>query len=149
VSCGSTKYKDATRNGWLQGCEAKASCCSDKARCSTRTCPAGKQLKANAYDLYCATSTCGAADDTTCCESDATVCAGATVTCGADKYKDPAKHSESLTDVKTKCCTARTKCLPNPPAANATGAAVAGSPRVCTISVLALALALVMMMFLG
>jgi hypothetical protein len=94
--------------------------------------------------LYCATKTCGSADDSTCCEPDATVCAGATVSCPAGKYKDSAKNSVAVTDVKTKCCTARTKCLPNGPTGNATGTgAVSGAPRISTASASALALALI------
>jgi len=145
VTCGSKKYKDSAHNGWLKGCDAVVSCCSSKARCSTLACPAGKQLKDNSYDTYCATKTCGTADITTCCDPDATVCAGATVSCPAGKYKDSAKGHESVTDVKTACCTARSVCLPQKPYVNATGA-VAGAPRAAMTSVFAPALALMVIM---
>jgi hypothetical protein len=144
VDCGTNMYKDKSKNGTSIGCDKKANCCSYQARCSTLACPAGKQLKDNAYDLYCATSTCGGtADIATCCDPDASVCAGATVSCGTGKFKDGSKGAEPVTDAKTKCCTARTKCLPARPVTNSSNTATtSGAPRISTTSAPAIVLAL-------
>merc|ERR1711904_151302 len=84
-----TQYKDAAKNGVVG--TTVALCCTDKAACSTLTCPAGYKQKTGTH--YCATNTCAASESSTCCEPDTTKCAGATVNCPvATQYKDTAKN---------------------------------------------------------
>jgi len=119
VTCDAGKFKDSSKAGTAKGADAKAACCTAKAKCAVAVCSTGMKLKSNAATLYCAgaacvaTTTTKAGDTSTCCENDTTKCLGATVTCDAGQYKDSAKNGATAgtgAAMKTNCCTAKTTC---------------------------------------
>lgn len=49
-------------------------CCTEKAYCSTHSCPAGKVLRIDAAETQCSGHTCGTNDDAVCCEDESALC---------------------------------------------------------------------------
>jgi hypothetical protein len=116
-SCDANHIKDPAKHG-VDG-TTKAACCTARAKCTTVTCDAAgtKQIAAHAT-TYCAgtacTTTCTGTGCThekgsLCCETDTTKCKGASVSCGASKYKDSAKWGTAGATVAL-CCTDRALC---------------------------------------
>jgi len=108
VACGNAKYKDATKNGMASGSGAAAitACCTDMATCAVAVCSAGMKRKASVNATKCPTD--AASCPSSCCEANTAKCRGATVTCGAGKYKDATKNgmdSGTGAAMITNCCT--------------------------------------------
>jgi hypothetical protein len=111
------KYRDASKAGVTWGTTSankNENCCTAKAKCDTfTTCPATHQQITAAATTNCPTdaASCTAS---LCCTLDTAKCAGASVICVADTYKDPAKAgvTAGTTDAakKAACCTAKAKC---------------------------------------
>jgi len=116
ISCASGNYRDHTKDGAAATASDKNTvCCKAKATCDGYACNAagGRKLKANPANLHCGTDTCGAGDETQCCEDDATKCSGiGGISCASDKYRDSSKNGAAATasDKNTVCCTAKATC---------------------------------------
>jgi len=117
VACAASRFKDSAKYGTLG--TSDASCCTNRALCTTITCPAGqKKITAHA-STYCATSTCSTTAGTTanpvvddrlsCCVDVVTECKGASVTCAANKIKDPATYG-TVGSTDLACCKLRATC---------------------------------------
>jgi len=102
---------------------ANETCCTAQQTCQASVCVAQYALKAksNIANLKCAGAACVAptsmtsqGDALACCDVDPLKCAGATVACGAGKFKDATKNAATAgtTDAAkiAACCSDKTTC---------------------------------------
>jgi len=142
-ACPVDQFRDSSLNDKLVGKSSVANCCSAKATCATKRCPAGGKPKKSALKNFCAggASTCKTAD---CCEFDTKTCGGQTgIVCAkgfylestmfvAEKYtqaQQDAWNAKPTTD-KTKnkdCCTAQAVCSAEVAGVTTTPAAAAAT----------------------
>lgn len=89
---------------------SKELCCSAQASCSTMTaCDNGMKTKHITTNLFCATDTCVASDNSVCCTPDHTKCLGSSVTCSGCQFKDSAKYGTAAGKWHN-CCTVGKTC---------------------------------------
>jgi len=115
IVCASNHYVDMTKFGSpATSSDKNTVCCTAKATCAGYTCSgAGRKLKATPGDHHCGTATCGAGDEGTCCEDDATTCKWITgIVCPGTSYRDSTKDGSAATssDKNSVCCTAKATC---------------------------------------
>jgi len=69
------------------------------------------KFRASLTGLYCNSATASQGMCSPCCEADPTKCGGATYTCAANKYKDPAKAGTAIgNNAATTCCISKMTC---------------------------------------
>merc|ERR1712039_210587 len=91
-------------------------CCTQKATCSSVTCPAGYKKKSGVDSTACTSDTASCAVGSTCCEADTNKCGGLTgISCTTSTHytgtDDTWKNTAATnTNKNTNCCIAKATC---------------------------------------